>query len=388
MSALRRRFPDATSAAIELPLCLLALTAVEIEICLSTQREGPLVANIAVLAGMTLACLWRSQPLAAYAVFAGFGVILSAFLTPIPHVTTALPVLMLSTLLVAARSDRNGAWAAMAIGAVFIGVVNAVYSGSAFSDYVFPFLFFVVLPWGGGRLTRERVLLGRELRETNRRLEALAGERADRAVSEERRRIAHELHDVVAHDVSMAVIQAEGARRVLETDPDQAKRSAALIEGIGREALTEMRRLLGVLRRGDEELALAPQPTITRVDALVARAREAGLQVELRVDGEPRTLGRGADLVAYRVVQEALTNTIRHAGPARATVIVDHNNAGIDLMVLDTGRGPDSRLVERQGLIGLRERVAVYGGSLEVGRRRSGGFRLSAHVPTAKGATA
>jgi signal transduction histidine kinase len=157
-----------------------------------------------------------------------------------------------------------------------------------------------------------------------------------------------------------------------------------MIESTGREALTELRRLLGVLRRGDEELALAPQPSLRRVDALVERSRAAGLDVDLRVEGDPAALSTVVDLAAYRIVQEALTNTMKHSGGATALVLVRYGDEEVEVEVSDTGHGPhpgDGDGRDGHGLIGMRERVALVGGELEAGRRREGGYVVRARLP-------
>jgi signal transduction histidine kinase len=223
-------------------------------------------------------------------------------------------------------------------------------------------------------------------------LATLLGERAERAererelrareaVADERARIARELHDVVAHDVSVMVVQAQGAARVLEGEQPQVRQALAAIEATGREAVDEMRRLLGVLRRSDDELAVAPQPSLGQLEALVAGVRDAGLPVELEVVGEPRTLPPGVDLSAYRIVQEALTNALKHAGPARARVVVRYEADAVALEVSDDGPGVAEAVGTGHGLVGMRERVALYGGDLEAGESREGGWALRARLP-------
>ena len=206
-----------------------------------------------------------------------------------------------------------------------------------------------------------------------------------RAAADERRRIAREMHDVVAHSVSVMVVQAGGARRILERDPERAVAAAAQIERTGREALAEMRRLLGVLHRDDDEHdARAPQPTMAGVGALVERAREAGLPVELHVAGERRSLPAGLDLAAFRVVQEGLTNALKYADRAPTDVHVRWGERELELEILDRGPGPARERLGGDGghgLVGMRERVKLYGGELEAGRRRGGGFRIRAKLP-------
>jgi signal transduction histidine kinase len=177
------------------------------------------------------------------------------------------------------------------------------------------------------------------------------------------------------------VVQAQGADRILEGAQPEVRAALTAIETTGREAIDEMRRLLGILRRGDDELTLAPQPSLTELDALVAGVREAGLPVTLEVVGEPIALPPGVDLSAYRIVQEALTNALKHAGPAHARVIVRYGADAVELEVSDDGPGGVDAPGTGHGLVGMRERVALYGGDLEAGSRREGGWALRARLP-------
>jgi len=213
---------------------------------------------------------------------------------------------------------------------------------------------------------------------------------AEQAVHDERARIARELHDVVAHSVSVMVVQASAGRRVLDRDPARAAEAMEVVERTGRTALEELRRLLGVLRADGSGAATQPQPTAGDVAALVEQWRDAGLEVDLRTVGEPPPLSAGVGLTVYRVVQEALTNVMKHAGPARAEVVVRYGD-DIRIDVLDDGRGPvrASALPSGgQGLIGMRERVELFGGELSVGPRPGGGFRVQATIPVARTAAA
>jgi signal transduction histidine kinase len=179
------------------------------------------------------------------------------------------------------------------------------------------------------------------------------------------------------------VIQAGGARRILDRDPARAVAAAALIERAGREALVEMRHLLGLLHAEDDPADYAPQPTLAKLDALVERARAAGLPVSLEVHGSRPELSAGLDLAAYRVLQEALTNVIKHGGCAPTDVRVHYRADAVEVLVSDRGGGPVSaRLTgSGHGLVGMRERVRMYGGELHAGRRRGGGFEVSARLP-------
>ena len=206
-------------------------------------------------------------------------------------------------------------------------------------------------------------------------------ERARTAVTEERARIARELHDVVGHSVSVMTVQASAVRRLLRPEQEREREALLIVERTGREALAEMRRMVGVLRRPEEGPALAPQPSLEHVGRLVEQAREAGLSVELRVEGDPQRLPAGVDLTAYRLVQEGLTNALKHARAERAQVVVCYGDRDLEVTVSDDGRGAGSRDGGGHGLVGMRERVAVFGGELEAGPRVEGGYRLRAKLP-------
>jgi signal transduction histidine kinase len=235
--------------------------------------------------------------------------------------------------------------------------------------------------WLAGRAIRYRRERERTLERLTIELEREREEKARAAVAEERVRIARELHDVVAHAISVIVLQARGGRRSLATDPGETREALDMIEATGSEALAEMRRLLGMLRRDDEEIALAPQPSLRYLDALAEQVREAGLPVDLSVEGEPTELPPGVDLSAYRIVQEALTNALRHAGPATARVVVRYRENDLELEIADTGAGTSASDGEGHGLAGMRERVSLYGGRIEAGPRGGGGFAVRARLP-------
>ena len=258
------------------------------------------------------------------------------------------------------------------------GTVGDADEGT-FLDFLGNAIFFSTI--FGGLWLAGRAIARRRARE--RELIVERDERALAAVAEERARIARELHDVVAHAISVVLLQARGARHALRRDVAVAEDSLDAIEETAAAALAEMRRLLGMLRQDDEELALAPQPSIARVDQLAAQVRDAGLPVQVEIAGEPRELTPGVDLSAYRIVQEALTNALKHAGPARAIVRVSYGEDALELEVADDGPGPASANGDGggHGLIGMRERVAVFGGELESGPRPGGGFTVRARLP-------
>jgi signal transduction histidine kinase len=228
------------------------------------------------------------------------------------------------------------------------------------------------------------LLVRRVLGDRERRAQLAERERdlaAREAVVEERARIARELHDAIAHNVSMMVVQAGAERRVLEASEGSTPEVLATIERIGRGALTEMRRLVGMLR-SDTADELAPQPGLGDLSTLAAQVREAGLPVELRVEGERRELPVGIELSAYRIVQEALTNALKHAGRAQATVQVRYGRDSLELEIVDDGAGAAAPVSSGgHGLVGIRERVALYGGRLDAGRRPSGGFAVRVLLP-------
>jgi len=245
-------------------------------------------------------------------------------------------------------------------------------------------LMFLVLilggPWLAGlgiRFRREREGL---LERRTLVLERDQEQAAQAAVVEERARIARELHDVVAHALSVMVLQARGGRRAMRTDAESALEAFDTIETTGAEALSEMRRLVGVLRTDDEGLALAPQPSLRDFDALVGQVRDAGLSVDLSIEGTPIDLSPGVDLAAYRILQESLTNCLQHARAGMAKVVVRYGRDDIDIEVSDTGTAA-AEGKGGHGLIGMRERVALYGGSIEIGPREGGGFAVRARLP-------
>ncbi|MGW6287415.1 sensor histidine kinase [Streptomyces sp. NPDC055107] len=248
-----------------------------------------------------------------------------------------------------------------------------------------------VLAWVLGDSLRTRRAYFDQLEERAARLEREREAQSKVAVAAERARIARELHDVVAHNVSVMVVQADGAAYVMDTAPDQAKQALETISSTGRQALAEMRRLLGVLRTGDapESGEYVPQPDVEQIEDLVAQVRQTGLAVDFKVEGTPRPLPSGVELTAYRVVQEALTNTRKHGGPdAGASVRLVYFDDGLGLLIEDDGRGAAHELYEDggadgagHGMIGMRERVGMVGGTLDAGPRPGGGFRISALLP-------
>ncbi|WP_137989252.1 sensor histidine kinase [Streptomyces vilmorinianum] len=252
-----------------------------------------------------------------------------------------------------------------------------------------------------GALVRTRRRHRTALEERGWLLERERESAAAAAVDAERARIAAELHDIVSHNVSLMVVQASAAREVLATLPDEAAAAMGAVEAAGRNAMTELRHLLGLLapaQNGEDgpyarDAGLAPQPSLSRLSALIDRISFAGLPVEARISGEPRPLPTGIDVTAYRIIQEALTNALKHGDGAKAEVTVRYSEHWLRVEVLNSG--PSVLLEDRpaagdrparadgagRGLIGLRERLAVYGGDLDARRRLGGGYRVRARIP-------
>ncbi|MDQ1665705.1 MAG: hypothetical protein QOH75_1736 [Actinomycetota bacterium] len=247
---------------------------------------------------------------------------------------------------------------------------------------VIPAWFFLAALWAFGRWMRRRRREMQQMHEQRALLEHEREEATRAAVADERSRIARELHDLVAHSMGVIVIQSQAAQRVLRKDVDAAQDALSSIETTGRQGMVEMRRLLDVLIGSEEDAPRAPQPGLRDLDALLERVRGAGLDVELSVEGEAGSLPPGIDLSAYRIVQEALTNTLRHAQATRACVRLRWTPDRVEVEVTDDGSSAVTETVGGHGLVGMRERVSLYGGTLQAGRRTdAGGFRVRARLP-------
>jgi signal transduction histidine kinase len=343
-------YPDAQYAWIAV-LATFAIAA-----GLAVRRRSPIASIVLALIGFTV-----FQPLGrelndnVYAAFFGVLFLLFSFGLHEPRGR----VLLIGVAFVLACDNL-----ALSIDAYPSTVVDAIFGGFVIAGG--PILL--------GRVIANRSRLNAALLEKAERLRRDRADQAEQAAAEERARIANELHDVVAHAMSAMVVQAGGARRLAEKDPARARAAFAAVEETGREALTEIRRLLGVLRHQDDEIALAPQPSLRHLAALVRRVEAAGLPIDLRVDGAERPLPAGVDLTAYRLVQAALGDALERGGAGRAEVRVRYRADGIDLDVTDDGSGA-------RPLAGVRERVGLYGGQLHAGRRRRGGHAVRAKLP-------
>jgi signal transduction histidine kinase len=356
--AVGRNSPDAP----DLPLAVSMALEAALTLILLARRRFPFGAPVGMLVAGT-AISFVDGRLIPYS-FAGF---LSA---------------LAASFLLGTLAERRQALVGLAIAFAALVVIVGNDPGGAPSDFFFIPLVFAVVWLAGFGLTR-KMEQAQAAEERARRMELEREAEARAAVAEERARIARELHDVVGHAVSVMTVQASGVRRLLKPDQEREREALEIVEQTGREALAEMRRLVGVLRRPEEAPALAPQPSLQYLDKLVEQAGEAGLPVEVLIEGEAKELPAGVDLTAYRLVQEALTNSIKHAGASRAEVVVRYGQGAVELLIRDDGRGISDGKAESggHGLVGMRERVAVYGGELEAGPRPNGGYELRARLP-------
>jgi signal transduction histidine kinase len=379
MTARLRRVPP---RAWDIVLSILLLGVLLADVVAGTYDGAHAGAAIAVSVLIALLPLARRDfPLATAYAWALLTVLMAAAIFPPAEVVAPFVSLFIFPYNIGLRVP--GHRSLLGIPAIWIAMSATALSADTFvwGDIFFPASFGTVF-WLVGRATASRSRLTAELHEAAVRADDEREAQAARAVADERRRIAREMHDVVAHSVSMMVVQAGGARRILDRDPERAVAAAELIERTGRDALAEMRRLLGVLHPG-EHPEYMPQPTLRELDGLVERTRVAGVPVTLTVEGERRELPAGLDLAAYRVVQEALTNVVKHGGGAPTEVAVHYRADAVEVRIADRGGGAlTTRLGgSGHGLVGMRERVRMYGGELHAGQRSGGGFEVSARLP-------
>jgi signal transduction histidine kinase len=342
----------------------------------------------------TVPVAWRARrPLTAFAIvlFANGACIYAAA----PHEAAFQPfvALTLTAYSVGSRTEgRRALWVPPVLLLASVPVFVAARLHGQDSGNIIPSVVWLVAAWAVGRVVRSWRHKNAALEAANRELEEQRELQAQAAVAVERGRIARELHDVVAHNVSMIVVQAGAAARVLHGEQPDVRNALEVIAATGRETVDEMRTLLGVLRSDDGPSALKPQPGLADLEQLVSGVREAGLPVTLRIEGAPRPLPQTLDLSAFRIVQEALTNTLKHAGLARAEVTVRYEDGLVTLEIADTGHGPDGGSITGRGtghgLVGMRERAAMLGGELEAARADSGGFTVRARLPVATPASA
>jgi signal transduction histidine kinase len=352
-------------------------------------RFGVRALMLLIIAAMVIPVIFRRKyPVQAFAVAAVAGA-LQLILFPQP-VGSDLAILLLLYTLAAYRPRRVsiaglavcligavtavGVWAPSGVGAIDrVLLATVLFSGTA------------LVAWVLGDSMRYRRAYLTSLEDRAARLERERDAQAQIAAAAERARIARELHDVIAHNVSVMVVQADGAGYALRRDPDRAGQALAAISRTGRQALAEMRRLLGVLRSDDQQADLAPQPGLDQLRELLDQAREAGMSVSFTLEGPARPLPEGAELAAYRVVQESLTNTRKHGGlAAAAAVTLRYEPDGLLLQVTDDGLGAAAAADgPGHGLAGMRERVEMYGGTVRAGPLPGGGYQVTARLPDA-----
>jgi signal transduction histidine kinase len=340
----------------------------------------PLLAAVpaTVVSGTALA--WRrSAPLLTVAVSLGAMAVESLLGVSLHKPDSPLLIALVAVYTAGAYLPLRDSVVALALAAACIGVSTAGSSTNGHSDLAFT-LVVVGAGWLVGRGMHGRVTQTTELAERTRRLELEAAAERAAAVAEERRRIARDLHDVIAHSVSVMVVQAGAAEDVYERDPARVLEPIRAVQETGRAALVEMTRLLGLLREDGAEIGLEPQPRLEELPELVEQTRAAGVAVDLAVEGTPRPLPVGIELSLYRVAQEALTNVRKHAAGSRASVTLRYGDADVELRVENEEGRPSAVHSGGHGLVGMRERVAVFGGRLEAGPG-PGGFRVVAVLP-------
>jgi signal transduction histidine kinase len=358
------------------------------------------IVSIPVIAALSITAVHHHEPLVLLLALAAVVAVLWRERQPIPALLLAIvvtvaipddPVLLLPALMVLFAMASRRSWqlpvaAALAVAAASI-VATAGWGGALDAGGLLGFAIgsaassAAAVAVGLYAGTRRRLIDG--LRERAERLDRERELLADRAVALERVRIAQELHDVIAHNVSLMVVQAQGLGAAID-DPRVASDTTAIAH-LGRQAMAEMHRTLRLLRADRAAAELAPQPRLANIDRLVEQARSAGLRIELTVCGQPRALTQSEDLSAFRIVQEALTNVVKHAASADTHVTLDYADEGLRLTIADAGDTPDAPQAQRhgdgQGLVGMRERVAMFGGTLSARPRAGRGFEVTALLP-------
>jgi signal transduction histidine kinase len=372
LDRLHRRLAPTPARADALLAALLAVPSV---VQMLIAPIAPLGIALAIALVSTVPIAWRrSRPVAAAAV----GLLPGLVPTDASYLVLGYVAIFILLYSAGAYEPSGARVVAVATFGVAIAVLGSVLNSEVLGEYVGA-VAAVVLPAVVGRVVRRHREQERRLEELTLHLERERERSAHAAVAEERARIARELHDVVAHGVSVIAIQSDAAEAALDRDPALARAPLRTIRGSATEALEEMRRLLGVLRDDSDDLDLAPQPGLALLPELIERAREAG-PVTLEVEGAPRPLPASVDLSAYRIVQEALTNVRKHAGGAAATVRLRWRPAALEIAVRDEGAGapPVPANGSGHGLVGMRERVRLHRGELRAGPVPGGGFEVAA----------
>ncbi|RYC12947.1 sensor histidine kinase [Nocardioides zhouii] len=332
--------------------------------------------HVVVTAVVMMGLAWRRQ-LPLLAVTLALGGILIGGRPDTPFVLFAAMVVASYTVGLVTRGRRALVGLLLAVGPAFLGLL---LEGSEPAD-----LAAVAVLYGGawvvGSLVREQTRRADDYAVEVAAIQKGDAERRAQAVAEERVRIARELHDVISHSISVITVQTQAVRRRLPPELHRDIEDLKAVEATARQSLAELRRLFGVLRSPGDRPPLAPQPGLDQLSRLVERTRSAGLPVEVVIEGDPIDLPPGLDLTAYRIVQEALTNTLKHAGPATAHVLVRYAATHVEIRVHDDGHGRRSDSGPGHGLVGMQERVAMYGGTLTAEEPASGGFAVTARLP-------
>ncbi len=362
----------------DLLVALALATGYGVELLAYPDTDNAIVVPLAIGIGLTLA-LRRRAPLATFLIVLVLNFAVLHWAAPGFDGESVTFVLIFLFNLYSLGANARGIEAWLGAVGVLACTVSFVVGDTAndASDIVFAVLF-CGSPWAAGVVVRLRVDREQELNARNLALQ----EENERAIATERARIARELHDVVSHAIAVTVLQARGGRKMVGRDDDAVRRALAAIELTNTSALADMRRLLALLRDTDDDSARAePQPSLERLGDLVEQVRGSGLPVDLEVTGDPLPVPPGLDLSAYRIVQESLTNVLKHAGPgARARVELSYGAEQLEVTVTNSGTRGVSAANGGQGLIGIRERVAVAGGSVEVGPA-GGGYAVRARLP-------
>lgn len=369
------RFPSQLRPPLADALIAAAFAAASIAEAIVSDTARPPVVHALIAAPAMAALAWRRR----FPIGVAVTVILANLaINPQDQFSTLLAIVLVG-FTVGAECEPPRARLGLAVLALpFLGV--SVAEGLEPSD-IAAAIVFLGGPWTVGSVFRQRSHRAAEAIERAARLERDRAVETAAAAADERARIARELHDIVSHSISVIAIQTQAVRRRLGPGQEQEANDLAAVETTARQALAEMRRLFGVLRAETDSPALAPQPGLGELERLLDQVRASGLPVELEIEGEPAELPPGVDLAAYRIVQEGLTNTLRHARAAGAAVRLSYGDGEIEVVVQDDGAGPNGSVGGGHGLVGIRERVTLYGGSVEAGPGEAGGFRLAARLP-------
>lgn len=342
----------------------------------TTDVDGSLWITVPTAMGATLPLAARRRmPVATVVAVMASTVLLSVLYDGTHEPQSTFIAMLLAVFSAGAHAERRPALAGLAVAVVALAIDEP-------GDVIVMAPIFT-LAWFAGRLVRAREDDAETLRQLAAALERERVEEARVAVAEERARIARDLHDVIAHAMSSIVLEAGAERIHLDAGQGATRNTLASIERTGREAMVEMRRLVGVLR-DDDEAPLAPRPGIAQLDVLAQHVGRSGVAVDTRVNGSPVELPPSLDISAYRIVQEALTNVMKHAGPARAEVVLTYHARSLEIEVTDNGCGGTPNGTGH-GLSGLRERAALFGGELHAGARTGGGFAVHASLPIKAG---